>query len=126
MPRSDRPKRPRLRRSEFDPVYTALIANGRFFEDPGYYSRYESRYRYLIDLLSELELPASSKLLDIGGGQIAILAREFFGFDTTVADVSDIYAEYIRELGLPFFSFDLSRDAVPWVDEFDVVVLSEV
>lgn len=116
----------RIAAREFDRVYAAFVENGEFFEDPAYYPRYKSRYRYLLDCLAALGLPEKAKLLDIGGGQVAILARELLGFQTTVADVCDTYAAYLRRLRIAFSVFNLCRDAAPWTDEFDVVVMSEV
>jgi 2-polyprenyl-3-methyl-5-hydroxy-6-metoxy-1,4-benzoquinol methylase len=114
-----------VKKSEFDAVYDRLILRGGFFEQPGYYrirrDRYWNTFRYFAAL--PLEHPAS--LLEIGGGQVALLAQEIFRDRATVGDISEDYAEAVTRHGVDFVYCDLTR-AIPEGGQYDVIVLCEV
>ena len=118
-------------RAGFDGAYSQFIENGLFFESPDYYRRYKSRYYAIIEQIAALGIPRGSRLVEFGGGQVAILASRLLGTESTVCDVSEHYREGIEGAGVAFAAFDLVKDAPPGnadlpIGTFDVAVLSEV
>jgi SAM-dependent methyltransferase len=72
-------------------------------------------------------LPAQCRLVEVGGGQIALLCRQMFGDEVVVWDLYDDYAGPFAEKGIGFARFDLLHDAdPPESGGFDVAVLCEV
>jgi SAM-dependent methyltransferase len=65
-------------------------------------------------------------MLEVGGGQIALLCNGLFGCQAEVADISDRYAASVTRHGLTFHRCDLLRDDLPSRESYDVVVLCEV
>jgi SAM-dependent methyltransferase len=66
-------------------------------------------------------------VLEVGGGQIALLAQHLFGDEGTTGDVSEAYARPIASQGLGFVVCDLVHDDLPQHrDHFDAVILCEV
>jgi 2-polyprenyl-3-methyl-5-hydroxy-6-metoxy-1,4-benzoquinol methylase len=68
-----------------------------------------------------------AKLLDIGGGQMALLCKELFGYECSVGDISERYSSPIRRANIRFIKINLTdpKPAFP-SEEFDVLVLLEV
>lgn len=113
-------------RKAFDEAYRRLILGGDFFESDGYYKGNWSRYRRTFEMLSSLPLPTPAKLLEIGGGQIALLSRCLYGDRCTVGDVNEAFSSTLLEHGIEFLKCDLLRDDLPFDQELDLVVLLEV
>jgi len=112
--------------SRFNQAYDKVVIGNHFFEAPSYYQEQRIRYRRTMQHIAQLALPAGSKVLDVGGGQIALLCHEMFGHDGIVADVNRQYADAATDLGLRFVECDLLHDDLPDRDEFDLVALCEV
>lgn len=93
---------------------------------PGYYREHRTRYRKTLGGLAKLPLPRPARLLEIGGGQIALLSRDLFGDECVVGDLSEKYAESVTRHGLGFVKCDLLYDDISERNAFDVVVLCEV
>jgi len=112
-------------RSSFDEAYRKLILTGQFFEVDDYYRGNWSRYRRTFELLSSLPLPNPAKMLEVGGGQMALLSRYLYGDDCAVGDVNEQFNATLLEHGVAFHRCDLIRDDLPFEDDLDVVVLLE-
>lgn len=112
--------------TEFKRVYDETILGNGFFEEHGYYRRYRKRYLKTVQLLTELPLPRPARLLEVGGGQIALLMRGLFEDDTTVADISEDHAEAVTRFGVNHVICDLLYDDLPETNAYDIVVLCEV
>jgi cyclopropane fatty-acyl-phospholipid synthase-like methyltransferase len=112
--------------SNFDQTYQDVILNNHFFENPAYYIQQKPRYKKVLDDIQTLSLPSNSTLLEIGGGQIALLAQSLLGTSSTVADLSDTYKAGLLHHGLTFHTCDLLHDDLPVREAFDVVVMCEV
>lgn len=111
--------------AKFDSVFDEFVVAGHFFEDRDYYPRYKSRYRGTLRYMAELSLPQPARVLDIGGGQFAMLAKAMWGDEPYVLDVSDSHADYLRERGVTHGACDLVHDEPPdW--RVDVIVFAEV
>jgi SAM-dependent methyltransferase len=113
-------------RAAFDEAYARLILGGNFFELDAYYRGNRSRYRRTFELLSSLPLPSPARLLEVGGGQMALLSRCLYGDQCTVGDVNEAFNSTLLEQGIQFLKCDLLRDDLPFDEELDVVVLLEV
>jgi SAM-dependent methyltransferase len=113
-------------RGAFDDAYRQLVLGGNFFELDNYYRGNWSRYRRTFELLSSLPLESPARLLEVGGGQIALLSRYLYGDHCTVADVNEEFNSTLLEHEIEFVKCDLLRGDLPFIQEFDAVVLLEV
>lgn len=116
----------RFTRKAFNQAYRDVILGNRFQEIPAYYRQHRSRYRKTLEYLSELPLPRPARVLEIGGGQIAVLCRRLFEDHCVVGDVSEACGPSVTQHGIKFVKCDLLHDDLPNRDDFDVVVLCEV
>jgi SAM-dependent methyltransferase len=71
-------------------------------------------------------LSRPARLLEIGGGQIALLLKELFEDEVVVADLTYDHAAAVTRHGVEFRRCDLIRDDLPERGAFDAVVLCEV
>ena len=62
----------------FRTTYDRWISGGRFIEAPDYYPRYRSRYEAIIQRVATLAPDAPCDVLDIGGGQLALLCQKLW------------------------------------------------
>lgn len=113
-------------RAAFDRAYRQIVLGGRFFEDDDYYRGNWSRYRRTFELLSSLPLPSPAQLLEVGGGQMALMSHHLYGDHCAVGDVNEEFNSTLLEQGIRFLKCDLLRDDLPFDQELDVVVLLEV
>ena len=114
-------------RKRFDEVYDSRIVGGGFFESDNYYRQEKERYWRSLELLCELNIAAPAKILEIGGGQMAVLCKALFEDDCTVGDVSQRYVAPLRNAGIELRTIDLmAPDTNDVVEQFDVVLLLEV
>src|SRR5262249_33673255 len=92
-----------------------------------YYKLDKERYWRSLVLLCQLDIPNPAYLLEIGGGQMAVLFKKLFNDNCVVADLSERYILPLRKEGLRFFQCNLLRpQSVNHEDVFDIVVLLEV
>jgi 2-polyprenyl-3-methyl-5-hydroxy-6-metoxy-1,4-benzoquinol methylase len=113
-------------RSCFDKMYDSRIIGGGFFEADDYYRNDKERYWRSLEFLSRLNLPASARILEIGGGQMALLCKLLFGDDCTVGDISHKYAEPLKKAGIKFVTLNLMDAITELSEKFDAIVLLEV
>jgi SAM-dependent methyltransferase len=114
-------------RSRFDEIYDTCIVGVGFAESDEYYKLDKERYWRSLVLLCQLDIPNPARLLEIGGGQIALLFKKLFNDDCVVADLSERYISPIRKEGLRFFQYNLLNPrSCGHQEEFDIVVLLEV
>ena len=114
-------------RTHFEEIYESFVVGAGFFESNDYYKLERERYWRSLRLLCELSIPARTRLLEIGGGQLAILFSKLFKDECVVADISDQFISPIKKAGLKFFRYNLmTPQAHEHKEEFDVVVLLEV
>jgi SAM-dependent methyltransferase len=110
----------------FRAAYDEWIVRGQFNEEPSYYPRYRSRYEGLMKRYAELVCPEPVDVLDIGGGQYALLALKLWGDRSAVADVVDTQLGYVRDCGVATHVWNLAKEDAPFEQRFDVVIFSEV
>lgn len=121
------PRHPRpLDKRAFDAAYQEVILGGRFFEIPGYYLQNRQRYLSTMRRICRLDLPDNAEVLEIGGGQTALLMRRLFGDRSACGDLYDTYAESLTKHGVEHFLFDLTRNSLPQGRKWDLILLLEV
>jgi len=118
---------PLIDRQKFDAIYDSYIIQDGFSETAEYYRIEKPRFRRSLELLCGLGILESANLLEIGGGQLAIVVNKLFGTSCSVADISDRYVAPLTKAGVGFFEYNLLEN--PPADRqarYDVVVLLEV
>jgi 2-polyprenyl-3-methyl-5-hydroxy-6-metoxy-1,4-benzoquinol methylase len=114
-------------RPRFDHIYDEYIIKAGFAESEHYYKLERERYWRSLVLLCQLGIDSPTRILEIGGGQLAVLFRKLFDDDCTVADLSDRYISPLRKAGVPFFRCNLMDPySADHEDAFDIIVLLEV
>jgi SAM-dependent methyltransferase len=90
--------------------------------------RSRNRYRDALALIRpELETPGGRSFLDVGGGHLAWFAAPRFPGRTFAADLSGLYAEEARALGVETRRWDVTRDDCPFPERSqDIVAFTEV
>ena len=121
-----------LTKSNFETAYKKVILNNSFLENDNYlekdfyYVQQKPRYLNTLRQISQLSIPSPARILEIGGGQIGLLARELFQDECTVADVNDTYKHGILAHDLQFRCCDILHDDLEERDYYDLVVMCEV
>lgn len=111
---------------DFAEVYGRLISGRNFVEYRDYYEQARRRYERTVAAIAELGLPAGSSHLDIGGGQMALLTSELFGFAPSVGDVVETARADIESQGVGFQRINLLDAEYHTTERFDLVTLLEV
>ena len=114
-------------KKKFDDTYQRFISNGTFNEHKDYYPRYISRYRAMLEYLCKVA-PSDKplRILDVGGGQLAVLCTKLWGDRCALADFPGPHFEYLVQQGVEPRQWNLCADEQPWREEFDVILFSEV
>jgi SAM-dependent methyltransferase len=116
----------RLDRASFDAVYDRAILAGGFVEKDEYYIYDRNRYFQSLRFFVELSLPRSARILEIGGGQLAILSHLLFDDYGTVGDISPDFRGPVEAAGLDFVICDLLGELGPIDEPYDAIVMLEV
>lgn len=112
----------------FDRAYADVVCQKSFpFGTPEYYMRYRSRYKMLLERFASLAPREAVDVLDVGGGQLALLSKTLWNDRATVSDLpGQPQLDYVRSFGITPMPWDLCKPAQPIVQEFDFVFFSEV
>lgn len=110
----------------FDATYDRLVMGRDFVEYRDYYTQSRARYRQTLQVIAGLELPAGSRHLDIGGGQMALLAAGLFGFRPLVGDVVPTAVADVVAQGADFVRLNLMEDGAEIGEPVDLVTMLEV
>jgi hypothetical protein len=114
-------------RSKFDEVFDTRIIGGGFFESDEYYRIQRERYWRSLMFFCRLDLPRPARVLEIGGGQLALLCKELFDDDVVVGDVSERFSAPIRNVGIKTVVLNLAHpDHMEAGGPYDAVVMLEV
>jgi len=115
-----------ISRGEFDKAYQSCILGKRFVEDVEYYRLAGDRFWKSFRKIESLELGTNPRILDVGGGIMAVLLSTLLGYEAVVGDVNPVAQKDVESFGLNFISVDLFRDDEFYTEPFDLVVLQEV
>jgi SAM-dependent methyltransferase len=112
----------------FDAAYMRFIAQDSYpFGTPAYYARYKSRYKMLLERFCRLAPAVPVDVLDVGGGQLALLANKMWGDRSSVSDLpGEKQLEYLSTLGITPLIWNLCRQEQPCVAAYDFIFFSEV
>ena len=113
--------------NDFDTLYERYICRDDFhFGGRAYYLRYRSRYKQCSQRFAALAPPHSVDVLDVGGGQLALMCMKLWGDHGVVADLPGRHLEYIASHGVETIHWNLCKAEPPFVAKFDFVFFSEV
>lgn len=116
-----------LGRQRFDQLYDSAVIGGGFFESDDYYRLERERYWKSLQFFVRLPLPSPARILEIGGGQLAIMCKYLFGDECTVGDISKQFSAPLDRHGVPLIECNLLSNQFPEAKEqFDALVLLEV
>jgi SAM-dependent methyltransferase len=110
----------------FDAAFNDVVTAIRWQEEALYYPRYRSRYELVLRRFATLAPDRPLDVLEVGGGQLALLAQVMWGDRATVADIDPSTFEQLRGRGVRTVRCDLANDTPPFAATFDAVFLSEV
>jgi 2-polyprenyl-3-methyl-5-hydroxy-6-metoxy-1,4-benzoquinol methylase len=113
-------------KDKFNAVYQDAILGRVFVEYADYYRQSRKRFWQCFQQIEQLGLPEGARVIDIGGGIMAVLLHRLLGFRAMVGDVNERAREEIELLGLSFQIIDLFSDEQPEIEKFDLIVLQEV
>lgn len=112
--------------TDFNTVYDRVILGRNFVEYRDYYHQSRSRYRQTLQTIETLGLKRGSLHLDVGGGQMALLTAEMFGFRPVVGDVVETAVADVVSQGAHFSRLNLMDDVYEVGGPFDLVTMLEV
>ena len=115
-----------LQAGEFARAYDEYVIGAPWHESPEYYPRYRSRYAAVVQTYARIAPPEPIDVLEIGGGQNAMLTKILWGDRAVVADVSASAFPYLNARGIETKVWNLCRDEQPFEARFDAVFLAEV
>lgn len=114
-------------RQVFDRIYNEHVIGSPFLEVPEYYEIARERYWRSLQILCEIGIDPSLKVVEFGGGQMCLLLKYMFDMDVTVADISEDYRGPIDAAGLQFVVGNVMVDPpVAAGRTFDLVIMLEV
>lgn len=116
-----------LDRKKFDELYDSSVIGAGFFESDDYYRLERERYWRSLQFFTRLSLPSPARILEVGGGQLAVLCKHLFGDDCTVGDISNRFSAPLDRQGIPLIECNLlSTDFPEAREQYDALVLLEV
>ena len=111
---------------KFEQSFTDLIVGGTFLEEPHYYPRYKSRYKHLLQRFAAMAPREPQDVLDVGGGQLALLCKAMWNDRAHAADIGGDHLAYLRSKGVDTTAWNLCSDEQPFDSRFDYIFFSEV
>jgi SAM-dependent methyltransferase len=115
-----------MARSSFDAAYEKLVLGREFVEFRDYYVHARRRYERTLALIGTLGLPGGARHLDVGGGQMALLTAELYGFAPIVGDVVPTSSGDVEGQGVAFQRINLMDERYEADAPYDLVTLCEV
>jgi 2-polyprenyl-3-methyl-5-hydroxy-6-metoxy-1,4-benzoquinol methylase len=110
----------------FESSYKELVVAGTFNEAEEYYPRYKSRYKDLLVRYAQLAPEDCQDVLDVGGGQFALLCHAIWGDRAFAADIGGKHLEYLNSQGITTKTWNLCSVDQPFEAHFDFIFFSEV
>jgi len=115
------------RSQEFDSLYERYICQEEMqFGGVAFYRRYRSRYKECVQRFAALVPPHPVDVLDVGGGQLALMCMKLWGDSGAVADLPGPHMTYMAGQGLETVQWNLCKAEPPFTAKFDFVFFVEV
>jgi SAM-dependent methyltransferase len=112
---------------EFDSLYERFVCRDEMqFGGRAYYRRYRSRYKECLERFAALAPSRPVDVLDVGGGQLALMSTKLWGDHGVVADLPGPHLLYMAGHGVETTEWNLCKAEPPFIAKFDFVFLSEV
>lgn len=112
---------------EFDSIYDRFVCRDEMqFGGRAFYLRYRSRYKECIQRFAELAPPHPVEVLDVGGGQLALMCMKLWGDRGAVADLPGPHLSYMEKHGIEPKHWNICKEEPPFTGKFDFVFFSEV
>jgi len=112
---------------DFDLLYEQFICQDEMqFGGQAYYRRYRSRYKECIRRFASIAPPSPTRVLDIGGGQLALLCVKLWNDKGVVSDLPGPHLTYMAKHGVDAIQWNLCNSDAPFAEKFDCVFFSEV
>jgi len=110
----------------FKQTYDSAVVHGHFQEEPAYYPRYRFRYETLLrEYCARLEAHPTD-VLEVGGGQLALLARLLWKDRAVVADLPGPHHDYLHSHGVETVVWNITGEEDLTQQRFDAIFFSEV
>jgi len=118
-----RPWKPR----DFDSLYERYICQEELqFGGRAYYLRYRYRFKECIKRFAALAPTDPVDVLDVGGGQLALMCTKLWKDRGVVADLPGPHMDYMAKNGVEMVHWNLLKSEAPFAAKFDFVFFSEV
>ena len=118
-----RPWKPR----DFNSLYDRFICQEEMkFGGRAFYLRYRSRYKECIQRFAALAPPRPVDVLDVGGGQLALMCAKLWNDRGVVVDLPGPHLAYMASHGLDAAHWNLCKSEPPFATKFDVIFFCEV
>jgi 2-polyprenyl-3-methyl-5-hydroxy-6-metoxy-1,4-benzoquinol methylase len=112
---------------DFDSLYERYICQDEMqFGGRAYYLRYRSRYKECMRRFAALVPPHPVDVLDVGGGQLALMATKLWNDHGVAVDLPGPHLSYMAEHGVETIHWNLCKSELPSDSKFDFVFFSEV
>jgi 2-polyprenyl-3-methyl-5-hydroxy-6-metoxy-1,4-benzoquinol methylase len=112
---------------DFDSSYERYICQDEMqFGGRAYHLRYRSRYKECMRRFAALAPPNPVDVLDVGGGQLAVLSAKLWNDRGVVADLPGPHLSYMAQQGVETIHWNLCKSEPPFDVKFDFVFFSEV
>jgi SAM-dependent methyltransferase len=111
---------------DFDSVYSEFVCPRFGLAVADYCTRYRSRFETLIQRFCDLAPPTPIDVLDVGGGQLALLCKKLWNDRSCVADLVPWHFDYLKSHGVETVQWNLCDSAQAFSQQFDVIFFSEV
>lgn len=112
---------------EFNSAYEQFVCCDEMqFGGQAYYRRYRSRFKECIRRFAALAPSNPINVLDIGGGQLALLCRTLWNDTGVVSDLPGPHLTYMAKHGVEAIQWNLCNTDAPFAAQFDFVFFAEV
>ena len=112
---------------DFDSLYERFVCRDEMqFGGRAYYLRYRSRYKQCIRRFAALAPPHPVDVLDVGGGQLALMCTKLWNDHGVVADLPGPHLLFMAAHGVETIQWNLCKGDNAPATKFDFVFFSEV
>jgi SAM-dependent methyltransferase len=117
---------------DFDSVYDRFICQdevcqeGRQLGGRAYYVRYRLRFKECMRRFAAWAPPHPVDVLDIGGGQLALMSIKLWNDHGVVSDLPGPHLSYMARHGVETIHWNLCTSEPPFSAQFDFVFFAEV